>query len=244
MRPEDGTISIVLNNGEKILADRHTRKLFAYVPQGNLLLSGTIRESIAFVNSSATDEDYIYLLIHLTKHYTGGGTGIRSFMDIRLYHRRYESEMDWNYIRTVLEKIKLREFAENILGLCEVWFGNAQSNELYAEMTEYIFSSGAYGTRKHALISSMGIRAGKKNLPSKHIYWLKLFCPPLDTLEISCPFLDKLPFLVPVCWALRGVKCLLFKRRHMFQMINNVHSFSKEEAVGLRNLHEKAGLLK
>ncbi len=55
--PTEGTIGIKLNSGEGILADRHTRKLFAYVPQGNLLLSGTIRESIAFAGSTATDEE-------------------------------------------------------------------------------------------------------------------------------------------------------------------------------------------
>lgn len=55
--PTDGTISIVMNTGERIPTDRHTRKLFAYVPQGNLMLSGTIRESIAFVHTEATDEE-------------------------------------------------------------------------------------------------------------------------------------------------------------------------------------------
>ena len=33
-----------------------TRRLFAYVPQGNLLLSGTIRENIAFFSKDADDE--------------------------------------------------------------------------------------------------------------------------------------------------------------------------------------------
>lgn len=33
-----------------------TRRLFAYVPQGNLLLSGTIRENIAFFSKEADDE--------------------------------------------------------------------------------------------------------------------------------------------------------------------------------------------
>lgn len=53
--PKDGSICITLNTGEMIPVDRHTRNLFAYVPQGNLLLSGTIRESIAFVRSEAID---------------------------------------------------------------------------------------------------------------------------------------------------------------------------------------------
>lgn len=55
--PTDGAINIVMYTGKRIPADRHTRKLFAYVPQGNLMLSGTIRESIAFVNSKAADEE-------------------------------------------------------------------------------------------------------------------------------------------------------------------------------------------
>ncbi|MBQ3903446.1 MAG: ATP-binding cassette domain-containing protein, partial [Eubacterium sp.] len=37
--------------------DFHTRRLFSYVPQGNFLLSGTIKENLTFINSEATDEE-------------------------------------------------------------------------------------------------------------------------------------------------------------------------------------------
>ncbi|KJS02073.1 MAG: ABC transporter [Peptococcaceae bacterium BRH_c4a] len=55
--PTGGSIGIQLDDGERIPVDRHTRKLFAYVPQENLLLSGTIRDSITFVNANLTDEE-------------------------------------------------------------------------------------------------------------------------------------------------------------------------------------------
>ena len=55
--PTQGTIYITLKNGEQIPIDRHTRKLFAYIPQGHLLLSGTIRENIAFVNPGAEEKE-------------------------------------------------------------------------------------------------------------------------------------------------------------------------------------------
>jgi ATP-binding cassette subfamily B protein len=55
--PSQGAICIILKNGEQIPLDRHTRKLFAYIPQGHLLLSGTIRENIAFVNPGAAEEE-------------------------------------------------------------------------------------------------------------------------------------------------------------------------------------------
>ncbi|KJS02074.1 MAG: hypothetical protein VR68_03280 [Peptococcaceae bacterium BRH_c4a] len=192
------------------------------------------------------EDFFVYIMMHLTKHYANGGTGIRSIMDIWLYNTRYRSEMDWDYIETELEKIKLREFAENILGLGEVWFGNADSNALYDEMTDFIFCSGVYGTKRNAAASSMNTYAGK-NIPfwlMKLRYYLKLFFPGPEHMKILYPFLGKLSFLMPVCWVLRGGKCLLFKCEHTFQVINNVRSISEKDVVRIRNLHEKAGLLK
>lgn len=50
--------SIYLNaGGEKINVDSHTRKLFSYVPQGNFLMSGTIRDNLRFINTEATDAE-------------------------------------------------------------------------------------------------------------------------------------------------------------------------------------------
>ncbi|WP_296967377.1 ABC transporter ATP-binding protein [uncultured Eubacterium sp.] len=50
--------SITLDvNGEKILVDCHTRKMFSYVPQGNFLMSGSIKDNLTFINSNVTDEE-------------------------------------------------------------------------------------------------------------------------------------------------------------------------------------------
>lgn len=43
-------------DGEQILIDRSTRRLFAYVPQGNLLFSGSIRDNLLVIQPDATDE--------------------------------------------------------------------------------------------------------------------------------------------------------------------------------------------
>lgn len=54
---DGGEIYLKLRDGRKFTVDTNTRKFFSYVPQGNFLLSGTIRENIAFINSDATDEE-------------------------------------------------------------------------------------------------------------------------------------------------------------------------------------------
>lgn len=54
--PESGEIKIKTSDSERI-ADKSTRNLFSYVPQGNLLLSGTLRENITFMSDGKTDEE-------------------------------------------------------------------------------------------------------------------------------------------------------------------------------------------
>lgn len=54
-KPDEGTLYFELGT-ERMRIDRSTRRLFAYVPQGNLLLSGTIRDNLTIVNPDATQE--------------------------------------------------------------------------------------------------------------------------------------------------------------------------------------------
>ena len=54
-RPEAGILE--LDRGEeKVPLDRSTRRLFSYVPQGNILFSGTIRENLTIVRPDAPEE--------------------------------------------------------------------------------------------------------------------------------------------------------------------------------------------
>lgn len=48
LNAQSGEIYIVDRNGQKVLVDTETRSLFSYVPQGNLILSGTIAENVVF----------------------------------------------------------------------------------------------------------------------------------------------------------------------------------------------------
>ncbi len=58
MAPDSGRIYLS-GNFDDITVNKDTRELFAYVPQGNLILSGTIRENIAFSHDNATEEQII-----------------------------------------------------------------------------------------------------------------------------------------------------------------------------------------
>lgn len=55
-RPEDGGLYVHCGQ-RKIRLDRSTRRLFAYVPQGNLLLSGTLLENLVIARPDAGEEE-------------------------------------------------------------------------------------------------------------------------------------------------------------------------------------------
>lgn len=62
IRPQEGEVTLCAADGKKIEMNAETRHLFAYVPQGNTIISGTIAENMRMVREDATDEEIIEAL--------------------------------------------------------------------------------------------------------------------------------------------------------------------------------------
>ena len=62
VRPQAGEAVICASDGRELPMNADTRHLFAYVPQGNTILSGTIAENMRMVKEDATDEEIIAAL--------------------------------------------------------------------------------------------------------------------------------------------------------------------------------------
>lgn len=57
LRQQQGSIYFSLKDGEKKEINQNTRGMFTYVPQGNFIFKGSIRENITFVNPSVSEND-------------------------------------------------------------------------------------------------------------------------------------------------------------------------------------------
>ena len=57
--PSGGDLGIKLTSGMTKSIDAASRRLFAYVPQGNLLISGTVRDNICFTDKNYNEEKMI-----------------------------------------------------------------------------------------------------------------------------------------------------------------------------------------
>jgi len=56
IRPKSGSLKLCSQDGSEIAVSPSTRALFAYVPQGNTMFSGTVRENLHLICPDATDE--------------------------------------------------------------------------------------------------------------------------------------------------------------------------------------------
>jgi len=62
LRPQEGQLEVVADDGTAIEVAPYTRRFFSYVPQGNTMFSGTIAENMRNVKPTATDEEIIEVL--------------------------------------------------------------------------------------------------------------------------------------------------------------------------------------
>ena len=62
VHPEEGSVELICKGGSSVAVNADTRRYFAYVPQGNTLLSGTVAENLRMVKEDASDEEIVEAL--------------------------------------------------------------------------------------------------------------------------------------------------------------------------------------
>jgi ATP-binding cassette subfamily B protein len=66
LKPDEGNIYIIDREGHKVSVGTETRNIFSYVPQGNLILSGTIAENVVF-GSDNIDKKLVEKVIRVSQ---------------------------------------------------------------------------------------------------------------------------------------------------------------------------------
>ena len=146
----------------------HEKSLYNYYKgiQSKLLGSG--------VEKSFSPEDfYLYLIAHEYKHFSRGGTGIRSLLDIYVYLSSIEIDMD--YVVKEAKKMNLAGFEKANRALALRLFGNEKLTQDDRVMLNYILESGVYGTKEHEIENVL-----RKRKLGKLRYIIKRFLVPVN----------------------------------------------------------------
>ena len=160
-----------------------------------------------------SDEDfYIYMMAHAYKHFSGGGTGLRTLVDECVFLQKKEASLDWVYVRKELEKLGVLDFERMCCSLSKKIFsldteGNVENltEEEKTELGMFLYS-GTYGTVEQYTKNVLRkLQPGDEPVTRKVKiqYCLSRIFPGREWCRINLPFFDRHPYLIPALWVYR-----------------------------------------
>ena len=156
----------------------HDEKLYAYYrdPRPRMVKD----EDNAFGYHFSPEDFYIYMIAHEYRHYSGGGTGLRSLLDTYVYWTRLGETLDRSCLDRELDKLGLRDFEEQNRSLALHLFGGEALTGQEQEMLDYVTFSGTYGTMQNRVKNRMAAYGGGENGKLRYM-WDRFFVPVRQT---------------------------------------------------------------
>jgi len=151
------------------------------------------------------EDEYIYYILHLQKHVSDAGTGIRSFLDSVVYRSNYPV-MDREYLQKEFEKLGVREFVQQVETLADCWF--ATGKDVPKDLLSFaknILADGVYGSEERMIQNRLQVFRDKYKNPRlrKMVYFSSRIFLPRVEMEPLYPILERIPVLLPIFWIIR-----------------------------------------
>ena len=160
------------------------------------------------------EDFYVYMTAHEYKHYSAGGTGLRSLLDVYVFLKKFEGLLDFDYVSNEAEKLGLSEFEEKNRGLALNLFGSNELTSGDREMLEYIVHSGAYGNIENIVRNRL--RKYGSGRIGKIKYVLSKVFPTAKSMKSTYPKLCEHKIYYPALVIFRLMKAVTLKRRKVF----------------------------
>lgn len=192
---------------------------------------------------------FLYLLTHIAKHVTGSGAGIRMYLDVAAFLRRFGTSLDWDWIRQELEKLRFTDFANIVLLMVQEAFGvgspiplQAVEEETMGSFLKFTMDGGVFGRvgRDSGTESLKKQSRGREKISRVGTVARRLF-PAAKTIESRYTYLQDKPWLLPAAWIHRLVKTRDTWQQHT-EEAQNILLADKEEVRKIQKLYEKLGL--
>ncbi len=152
-----------------------------------------------------TDE-FLFLTLHMFKHFTSTGAGIRMAMDVLLYMEKYYDRIDWTYIWDKLEQVRADSYLTDLIAVGNQYLGfnlplerTPTSPEALIEdmLKTGIFGSVTENASETARYTNMAITNGGSSKVTA--IWHMIF-PSWKMWTSWRPYLKVKPYMLPVEW--------------------------------------------
>ena len=191
-----------------------------------------------------SDEDfYIFMVCHIAKHVSFGGSGIRAVLDVWIYLNKFPN-LNYGYINDILEKCDLTEFHKNLIELTRYWFDNKEASEKIKKLSTYIAKSGWNGIEEQFESAQVNEIAGIES--SRTILKLKSYIYAMfmtrEFMEDRYKILKKYPFLLPYFYVKRAVNAVFNRRDTIKGVLHSQDNVNLEKAQEINKFRKSLGL--
>lgn len=195
-------------------------------------------EGVPLLSLNATDH-YLYLYLHLVKHFEIAGVGLRQILDLAQFQRAFADQIDWKQIRKDIQALSSPGLYADVMVLAQrlgfevdSMFRQVDPDRLLEDCLEGgVFGSARPGQGRGAILSIAA------RYPSGASRAQRLLFPSVAQLQDGRPWLVGRPWLLPAAWAQR-VGRLLFDSKW-----SRITLGSLEEARQRLKLLRRYGLL-
>lgn len=177
---------------------------------------GVAQPQTAHSYQLSNEDFYVYMFLHMTKHYRLAGIGIKHFVDLWVYAQAHP-ELDMRKVEGALRQLKLYTFHSYVWQLLRAWFAEGELTEHADYITQVVFENAEYGlaqSREAAWILLQAQKEGSVDKVKRRNFWGLVF-PGLKTMRERYKVLKPLPFLLPVFWVVRWFVILFGRKEAM-----------------------------
>ena len=178
---------------------------------------------------------YFYHILHMANHFYGGGSGIRSFLDLWILNHKVAHDVQKR--EALLQKGGLLTFAQAAQQLSEVWFSGQAHTGLTQQLEEFTLRGGVYGNAENMAAVQQAEKGGKLQPIVRKIIL------PYSVLKGHYPILKKHKWLLPFCQVARWFRLFsLARRKRSIHELKARMSVSKATCASAEQLLKQLGL--
>lgn len=166
-----------------------------------------------------SDEDfYVYMLAHEYKHFSGGGTGLRSLLDCYVFLQHKGDTLNWEYIHEQTKQLDIADFESEQRELAEKVFSSITLPDLTEheqELLDYYLTSCTYGTTMRSAENTVKRHYAKSKNKSKIGFVMARLFPDMEFMRLYYPFFYQHKLLLPVGYVWRWCKGIATNRKKL-----------------------------
>ena len=110
----------------------------------NQLDRSTKRDGYSHSYEMSHEDFYIYMLVHNSNHFRIGGMGARMVLDSYVFLKNHQSELDYDYLNVMLEKIGIAKYEKRVREIAFNWFAKPQAELMNLMISKNIFCSAVH----------------------------------------------------------------------------------------------------